>query len=200
MDRPLSPRGPDGLVRRSRAGVRSAGPTPRHQRTGGRHPVGEGGPPPTASRNRAAGPNRPFKPARGVTLSNENGPGRSQPWRHPRSAACAAVEAAHGRRRAPPVAAVGRTARRRRPPPQNRLRARRNWPRGSRAVGRADALRAIDSTAWPRSWRTYGPRRLRRQSQALSWSPQVTRLLTSRLRGVRLSAGPSHAGMPLEGV
>jgi hypothetical protein len=30
---------------------------------------------------------------------------------------------------------------------------------------RVDALRAIDSSGRPRSWRTCGPRRLRRQSQ-----------------------------------
>jgi hypothetical protein len=39
-------------------------------------------------------------------------------------------------------------------------------PRGSCAAAPSGALRAIDSTARPRSWRTYGPRRLRRQSDA----------------------------------
>jgi hypothetical protein len=38
-------------------------------------------------------------------------------------------------------------------------------PRGSGAAAPQGALRAIDSTARPRSWRTFGPRRLRRQSQ-----------------------------------
>jgi hypothetical protein len=33
---------------------------------------------------------------------------------------------------------------------------------GVERPGRVDALRAIDSTAWPRSWRTFGPRPLRR--------------------------------------
>jgi hypothetical protein len=37
---------------------------------------------------------------------------------------------------------------------------------GSGAARPQGALRAIDSSAWPRSWRTCGPRRLRRQSQA----------------------------------
>jgi len=37
--------------------------------------------------------------------------------------------------------------------------------RGSGADAPSGALRAIDSSARPRSWRTYGPRRLRRQSQ-----------------------------------
>jgi hypothetical protein len=46
------------------------------------------------------------------------------------------------------------------PPPAHAL------PRGSGAARPSGALRAIDSTAWPRSWRTCGPRRLRRQSQA----------------------------------
>jgi uncharacterized membrane protein YkvA (DUF1232 family) len=39
-------------------------------------------------------------------------------------------------------------------------------PRGSGAAAPSGALRAIDSTARPRSWRTCGPRRLRRQSHA----------------------------------
>jgi hypothetical protein len=38
-------------------------------------------------------------------------------------------------------------------------------PRGSRAPRRADPLRPIDPVARPRSWRTFGPRRLRRQSE-----------------------------------
>ena len=38
-------------------------------------------------------------------------------------------------------------------------------PRGSGADRPQGALRAIDSSACPRSWRTCGPRRLRRQSQ-----------------------------------
>jgi hypothetical protein len=38
-------------------------------------------------------------------------------------------------------------------------------PQGSGAARPSGALRAIDSSAWPRSWRTCGPRRLRRQSQ-----------------------------------
>jgi hypothetical protein len=38
-------------------------------------------------------------------------------------------------------------------------------PQGSGAAAPSGALRAIDSTARPRSWRTCGPRRLRRQSQ-----------------------------------
>jgi hypothetical protein len=37
--------------------------------------------------------------------------------------------------------------------------------RGSGAAAPQGALRAIDSTAHPRSWRTCGPRRLRRQSR-----------------------------------
>jgi hypothetical protein len=37
-------------------------------------------------------------------------------------------------------------------------------PRGSGAAAPSGALRAIDSTARPRSWRAFGPRRLRRQS------------------------------------
>jgi hypothetical protein len=39
-------------------------------------------------------------------------------------------------------------------------------PRGSGAAAPEGALRAIDSTARPHSWRTFGPRRLRRQSDA----------------------------------
>jgi len=40
-----------------------------------------------------------------------------------------------------------------------------DWPRrGSGASARQGALRAIDSFRPSRSWRTYGPRRLRRQS------------------------------------
>jgi hypothetical protein len=38
-------------------------------------------------------------------------------------------------------------------------------PRGSGAPAPYGALRAIDSSARPRSWRTFGPRRLRRQSE-----------------------------------
>jgi hypothetical protein len=38
-------------------------------------------------------------------------------------------------------------------------------PRGSGAAAPSGALRAIDPSARPRSWRTYGPSRLRRQSQ-----------------------------------
>jgi hypothetical protein len=38
-------------------------------------------------------------------------------------------------------------------------------PRGSGASARQGALRAIDSFRRSRSWRTFGPRRLRRQSQ-----------------------------------
>ena len=38
-------------------------------------------------------------------------------------------------------------------------------PRGSGAAAPHGALRAIDSSACPRSWRTCGPRRLRRQSE-----------------------------------
>ena len=38
----------------------------------------------------------------------------------------------------------------------------REWSRADAASG---ALRAIDAAAWPCSWRTCGPRRLRRQSQ-----------------------------------
>jgi hypothetical protein len=38
-------------------------------------------------------------------------------------------------------------------------------PRGSGAAAPGGALRAIDPSAWPRSWRTFGPRRLRRQSR-----------------------------------
>jgi hypothetical protein len=38
-------------------------------------------------------------------------------------------------------------------------------PRGSGAARPSGALRAIDSSACPRSWRTCGPRRLRRQSK-----------------------------------
>jgi hypothetical protein len=37
---------------------------------------------------------------------------------------------------------------------------------GSGAAAPQGALRAIDPSACPRSWRTFGPRRLRRQSQA----------------------------------
>ena len=39
------------------------------------------------------------------------------------------------------------------------------FPRGSGAAAPCDALGAIDASACPRSWRTCGPRRLRRQSQ-----------------------------------
>ena len=39
-------------------------------------------------------------------------------------------------------------------------------PRGNGAAAPQGALRAIHSSACPRSWRTCGPRRLRRQSQA----------------------------------
>jgi hypothetical protein len=38
-------------------------------------------------------------------------------------------------------------------------------PYGSGAAAPGGALRAIDSLACPRSWRTFGPRRLRRQSE-----------------------------------
>jgi hypothetical protein len=38
-------------------------------------------------------------------------------------------------------------------------------PGGVERPGRVDALRAIDASACPRSWRTFGPRRLRRQSE-----------------------------------
>ena len=44
-------------------------------------------------------------------------------------------------------------------------RLREHGPSGSRAARSQGALRAIDSSARPRSWRTCGPRRLRRQSQ-----------------------------------
>ena len=44
-------------------------------------------------------------------------------------------------------------------------RKRRLAPRGNGADRPSGALRAIDSTACPRSWRTCGPRRLRRQSE-----------------------------------
>jgi len=39
-------------------------------------------------------------------------------------------------------------------------------PRGSGAARPSGALRAIDSSTCPRSWRAFGPRRLRRRSQA----------------------------------
>ena len=39
-------------------------------------------------------------------------------------------------------------------------------PRGDGAAAPGGALRAIDSSARPRSWRTCGPRRLRRQFQS----------------------------------
>jgi hypothetical protein len=45
-------------------------------------------------------------------------------------------------------------------------RATHSPPRGSGAATPQGALRAIDSTVRPRSWRTFGPRRLRRQSDA----------------------------------
>jgi hypothetical protein len=53
--------------------------------------------------------------------------------------------------------------------------------RGMERPGRVEALRAIDPSACPRSWRTFGPRRLRRQSQ-----PE----LASTRRGM---APPGHA-------
>jgi hypothetical protein len=57
-------------------------------------------------------------------------------------------------------------------------------PRGSGAAAPAGALRAIDSTARPRSWRPCGPRRLRRQSKldlvATQGAPNTHRVLGAR--------------------
>jgi hypothetical protein len=47
--------------------------------------------------------------------------------------------------------------------------------RGGGAAAPSGALRAIDSSARPRSWRTYGPRRLRRQSQPACMPRKVVR-------------------------
>jgi hypothetical protein len=50
-------------------------------------------------------------------------------------------------------------------PPGGRITAGHAHYGGVERPHRVDALRAIDSSARPRSWRTVGPRRLRRQSQ-----------------------------------
>jgi hypothetical protein len=57
-------------------------------------------------------------------------------------------------------------------------------PRGSGVAAPGGALRAIDASARPRSWRTCGPRRLRRQSQPGLVATQGAR------------AGPGRASVP----
>jgi hypothetical protein len=44
-------------------------------------------------------------------------------------------------------------------------------PRGSGAAAPSGALRAIDASARPRSWRTFGPRRLAAAISSLPWLP-----------------------------
>jgi hypothetical protein len=61
--------------------------------------------------------------------------------------------------------------------------------RGSGAARPQGALRAIDPSACPRSWRTYGPRRLRRQSQ-----PDL-----AATQGGRWDAGPANLALDRRG-
>jgi hypothetical protein len=76
---------------------------------------------------------------------------------------------------------------------QSAAKTAADWPPygGVVRTGRVDALRAIDSTACPRSWRTCGPRRLRRQSQPL-W------LLLSVIRHERVACHRQLPPMTLE--
>jgi hypothetical protein len=112
---------------------------------------------------------------RAVTLSNEKALSRFRACPDPHPPVCGPQWVAHGARRG--VHGVGY-------PPSVGARkgtyanpgvpcAERDGPfllvmprRGSRAAAPGGALRAIDSSAWPRSWRTYGPRRLQRRSRA----------------------------------
>jgi hypothetical protein len=81
-------------------------------------------------------------------------------------------------------------------------RAHQCWsvPRGGvERPGRVDALRAIDSSACPRSWRTGGPRRLRRQTQACpsryaGWSGMTEGVHLSHCRSIdwRSEEGPTR--------
>jgi hypothetical protein len=56
-----------------------------------------------------------------------------------------------------------------------------SWPSGGDAARPSGALRAVDSSACPRCWRTCGPHRLRRQSQ-----PDLA--ATQRGRAIRVNA------------
>ena len=76
--------------------------------------------------------------------------GLRQPWRTLRR-----TETVHSYWLCPLVGPVGRKNRGRLAPYGGVVRP-----------GRVDALRAIDPSPRPRSWRTCGPRRLRRQSKA----------------------------------
>ena len=63
-------------------------------------------------------------------------------------------------------------------------------PRGSGAAAPSGALRAIDPSARPRSWRTCGPRRLRRQSEP---DLVATHRGTHARRAATRAVAPGHA-------
>jgi hypothetical protein len=150
---------------------------------------GRGGPPPTASRDSAAVSHHPPCLAGAVTLSDENARSRFRacvqarsrrpaarsgpltgPARGLRADALPTLEPMGDLRRPLAYPLASRTTHSCWLCPswgQSAATTAPDWPPygGVERTDRADALRAIDSSACPRSWRTCGPRRLRRQSQ-----------------------------------
>jgi hypothetical protein len=136
----------------------------------------------------AQGPHRTALTCRAVTLSNENALSRFRACPDPLPPACGPQRAAHGpgqgsQSEFPPyVGADGRPTQGPGVPscqpddpfplvmplvgPVGRNNRARLAPLGGSGAARpSGALRAIDSTACPRSWQAFGLRRLRRQSQ-----------------------------------
>jgi hypothetical protein len=124
----------------ARRGARSAGPTPGLRRTGGHPWVGRWSASSGELQHRCGNGTTPaYAPARGVTLSNENGLSRSQAYRHPHPPPYGPERAVQG---------PGRRSSRRLPPRAGPLRmpvAYSQKPRPTGPPRGSGALRAIDS-------------------------------------------------------